>query len=426
VSQELNFKMLKWQREVLQDPTRFKVVVSGRRAGKTMYSLVQTVIKALECKDTTGSVMLVAPTFGMAKVLFWDQLLHLCHPVIASSNVNDGLVKLINGVKIYVKGSDNPDSLRGMKLYHVTMDEYQDAKEGTFQYIIRPALSDMKGTAVFIGSPKPDATEFRRIYDLGQTGEDTEWKSWLFKTKDNELIDPKEIEAARRSMSTPAYLQEYEAEWDTTGANLLKLEWFNEVPEPSSRDYSTYIAIDPAGYENVSASETQKKKHLDYFAIAIGRLYDDGTWWIHSVPHGRWDVREAAVRVLLAVRNHRPMMVGIEKGSLMRAVLPYLEDISKKNNVHFHVEPIATSGSSKVNRISYSLQGLMEHNRIKFNAREDWTEFKKEMLGFPSNRVHDDLLDATSMLMHLAQATYGKGGGDAVDDYEVVSEICGF
>ena len=418
---ELKIDLLRWQKEVIQDNARFKVICAGRRVGKTRYSLSQTLIKGLECKDVTTSVMFIAPTNQMARTLAWDALIFMAQPVIANSNVNNGEIRLKNGVKICIRGSDNPDSLRGIKLYHVTLDEVQDIKPQTWEYIIRPALSDMQGTAVFIGTPKPDAEEFRKLYDLGMSGDD-EWKSFTYTTYDNELISRKEIESAKNTLSTAAFEGEYMASWDTTGANILRLEWFKTAEAPQG-EYSTFIAIDPAGYEGVADHE-KKKRHLDYFAIAVVRVYVNGHWWVQKVDYGRWDVREAAVRVLMAIRAHKPMCIGIEKGSLMRAIIPYLTDLMRKNNVFAHIEDIATSGSSKANRITYALQGLLEHGRITFNPQENWDELKREMLAFPSQRAHDDLLDALSMIAHMSITSYNNGEG-SYDEYEPLDLISG-
>ena len=418
---ELKIDLLRWQKHVIADKTRFKVICAGRRVGKTRYSLSQTLIKALECTDVTASVMFIAPTNQMARTLAWDALIFMAQPVIANSNVNNGEIRLKNGVKICIRGSDNPDSLRGIKLYHVTLDEVQDIKPQTWEYIIRPALSDMQGTAVFIGTPKPDAEEFRKLYDLGMNGDD-EWKSFTYTTYDNELISRKEIESAKNTLSTAAFEGEYMASWDTTGANILRLEWFKTAEAPHG-DYSTFIAVDPAGYESVADHE-RKKKHLDYFAIAVVRVYGNGHWWVQKIDYGRWDVREAAVRVLMAIRTHKPMCVGIEKGSLMRAIMPYLNDLMRKNNVYAHIEEISTGGNSKANRITYALQGIMEHGRIAFNPKENWDELKREMLAFPSPRAHDDLIDALAYIAHMAITTY-HDPNDNDDDYEPLDVISG-
>jgi len=324
-------------------------------------------------------------------------------------------------MKVKIRGSDKPDSLRGGKLYHVILDEFQDIKPQTWEYAVQPALTDLRGTATFIGTPKPEAEEFRRLYDLGQSPND-KWKSWHFTTYDNELISRDEIEMAKEVKSTASFEQEYMASWDTTGANVLRLEWF-ETAEPPDGEYSTYIAIDPAGYEHVADHESKKSK-LDYFAIAVVRVYDNGHWWVQKVDYGRWDVRESAVRVLMAIRTHKPICVGIEKGPLMRALMPYLTDLMRKNAVFAHIEDIPHGGQSKANRITYAIQGLLEHGRITFNPKENWDEIKREMLSFPSPKAHDDVIEAVAMVAHLVSISYAKP--QETEAYEPMDDLVGF
>lgn len=421
---ELRLDLLEWQEAVLEDKTRFKVICAGRRVGKTRFSLVELLLKALEPKvvDVGTGVMFIAPTNKMAMDLAWDQFICLARPFIAKMNVNDQDIVLKNAMVVKIRGSDKPDSLRGGKLYHVILDEYQDIKTQTWEYAVQPTLTDLQGTATFIGTPKPDAEEFRRIYDLGNSGSDL-WRSWHFTTYDNECISRKEIEIAKSIKSTAAFEQEYMASWDTAGANLLKMEWFKTAEHPAG-SYSTYIAIDPAGYENVTGYDS-KKKHLDYFAISVVRVYDNGHWWVQKVDYGRWDVRESATRVLLAIRSHKPIAVGIEKGPLMRAIMPYLTDLMRKNGIYAHIHDIPHGGVSKANRITYALAGLMEHGRITFNPMENWDEFKREMLAFPSERAHDDVLESVAMIAHLAEVVYFKQS-DSDYEYEVLDEIVGF
>ena len=419
MSDLLKFDLLKWQQEVFTDRTRFQVVVAGRRCGKTRMSAVRLIVKALECPSPEGCVLYVAPTYGMAKTLMWDLLMTLAQPVMAKANVNDGEITLLNKVKIRTRGSDNPDALRGMKLYYAVLDEMKDMKDNVWEMIVRPSLSDMKGGALFIGTPEPGESLFRQYYDLGESGEDAEWRSWHLTTYDNELIDPKEIEAAKRSMSTAAFNQEYMASFESMGQNVFKEEWLKYGEEPREGDY--YIAIDPAGFESVA--DPTKKKHLDNMAIAVVKVTDDGKWWVKKIEYGRFDVREAAVRILMNIRTYRPIQIGIERGPLMRALLPYLEDLMRKNNVYAHIEAIPTSGSSKVNRITYGLQGRMEHGRITLNKSENWDQFKKELFMFPSPKAHDDLIDALSMLDQLATTSYAKDTND--EEWEPLCDISG-
>jgi predicted phage terminase large subunit-like protein len=344
------------------------------------------------------------------------------YKVTKKSNVNDGELTLVNGVKIRIRGSDNPDALRGMKVYDAVIDEFKDIKPMVWEDIIRPSLSDLKGGALFIGTPDSGDSLFREYYERGVKGEDPEWKSWHLTTYDNELIDPNEIDNAKRSMSTMAFQREYMASFESMSEDVFKESWLKYSENPP-KQYDTYIAVDPAGFEEVK--DHGKKKHLDNSAIAVVHVSDDGKWWVRKIEYGRWDVRETATRILMAIRSHKPMSVGIEKGSLQRALQPYLDDLMRKNNVYAHIEAIPIGSGSKTNRITYNLQGLFEHGRITLNSREDWTQFKKEYVSFPSPKAHDDLIDSLSLVANMVITTYAKDQ-DVGEEAEILDVVVGY
>lgn len=417
---ELNFQLLKWQQEVFKDSARFKVVAAGRRCGKSRLSAVTLLIEALNCPEGS-SVMYVAPTLGQARSIIWDLLHDLGRPVIKSSHVNNLEITLINGRKILVRGADNPDSLRGVSLTYLVLDECAFIKEDVWQKILRAALSDKKGRALFISTPS-GRNWFYDTFKLGQSGEDEEWKSWHKTTADNETIDPKEIEAAKRSLSSFAFKQEYLSSFDTSGADIFKHEWFKLGEEPQ---YGSYvIAIDLAGFEEVAKNAGASKKRLDESAIAIAKIEDNGDWWIAKIIHGRWDIRETAVNILKAIRDYEPIAVGIERGALKNAVLPYLNDLMRKNNIYAHIQDLTHGNKKKTDRVVWSLQGRLEHGRITFNEDEDWSEFEDQLIMFPTSGVHDDLVDALSYVDQLAVTSYQQDYEE--DEYEVLDPISGY
>ena len=176
----LNFSLLKWQQTVFKDKSRFKVVAAGRRCGKSRLSAVTLLIEALNCPEGS-SVMYIAPTLGQARTIIWDLLHELGRPVIKSSHVNNLEITLVNGRKILVRGADNPDSLRGVSLVYVVLDECAFIKVDVWEKIIRAALSDKKGRALFISTPS-GRNWFYEVFKQGQKdkedeGYDDEWKS---------------------------------------------------------------------------------------------------------------------------------------------------------------------------------------------------------------------------------------------------------
>lgn len=417
---ELNFQLLKWQQEVFKDTTRFKVVAAGRRCGKSRLSAVTLLIEALNCPEGS-SVMYVAPTLGQARSIIWDLLHDLGRPVIKSSHVNNLEITLINGRKILVRGADNPDSLRGVSLTYLVLDECAFIKQDVWEKILRAALSDKKGRALFISTPS-GRNWFYDTFKLGQSGEDHEWKSWHKTTADNETIDPKEIEAAKRTLSSFAFKQEYLSSFDTSGADVFKPEWFKTAKEPQ---YGSYVvAIDLAGFEEVAKNAGASKKRLDESAIAIAKIEDNGNWWIAKIEHGRWDIRETAAKILIAIRDYEPIAVGIERGALKNAVLPYLNDLMRKNNIYAHIQDLTHGNKKKTDRVVWSLQGRLEHGRISFNEDEDWEEFQDQLVMFPTSGVHDDLVDALSYVDQLAVTSYQQDYEE--DEYEILDPISGY
>ncbi len=125
----------------------------------------------------------------------------------SGANIGKGIVE-IDDELIHIDSvdrSDRPDTMRGVGLAYVVIDEYADMKPQVFEQILRPALSDVKGGALFIGTPK-GRNHFYELYQMAQRGEDEDWSSFHFTSFDNPLLDPKEIEAAKKSMSSFSFL----------------------------------------------------------------------------------------------------------------------------------------------------------------------------------------------------------------------------
>ena len=421
---QLNFSLLKWQQNVFKDTHRFKVVAAGRRCGKSRLSAVTLLIEALNCPDGSA-VMYVAPTLGQARTIIWDLLHELGRPIIKSSHVNNLEITLINGKKILVRGADNPDSLRGVSLTYLVLDECAFIKQDVWEKILRAALSDKKGRALFISTPS-GRNWFYDTFNLGQhepdeEGYDEEWQSWHFTTQDNETIDPKEIEAAKRTLSSFAFKQEYLSSFDNAGSDLFKEDWIKYSDEPEG---SYVIAIDLAGFENVAKNAGSSKRKLDESSIAIVKITDQGDWWVKDIVHGRWDIRETASRILLAIRDHQPIAVGIERGALRNAVQPYLEDLMRKNNTYAHIHDLTHGNKKKTDRVIWALQGRFEHGRIKLNKKGDFKEFVDQYLMFPTSGVHDDLIDSLAYVDQLAITSYLANYEQ--DEYEVMDDIIGW
>lgn len=417
---EISWKLLPWQIECWQDSSRFKVIAAGRRCGKSNLAIKMLLAKALEAPEGSA-VLYVAPTLGQARQICWDALIEQGGGLIKSAHVNNMDIVLTTGRKIHVRSGENKDALRGLKLYFAVIDEAAFVPEEVFTKIIRPALADLKGEAVIISTPE-GRNHFYEWFKLGKEGTNPEWKSWHLTTADNPTIPPEEIEEARKTLSTFVFKQEFEANFNNAGQEIFKESWLKTAPEPQ---YGSYvIAIDLAGFEEVGKNPGAAKSRLDETAIAIVKITDTGDWWVKEIKHGRWDIRETASKILLAVRDLQPIAVGIERGALKNAVLPYLDDLMRKNNVYAHISDLTHGNKRKQDRIAWALQGRLEHGRISFNKDEDWKEAWDQISMFPTAGLHDDLVDALSYVDQLAISNYQQDYED--DDYEVLDPISGY
>ena len=415
---DLNISLLPWQQEVWDDPARFKVIAAGRRTGKSRLAAYKLIVEALS--STKGQVFYVAPTQGQARDIMWQALLEIGHSVIASSHINNLQIKFINGAVLALKGADRPETMRGVSLKYLVMDEYADMKPEVWEQILRPALADQKGGAMFIGTPM-GRNHFYELYTYASVGDDETFNGFHFTSYDNPLLDADEIEAAKKSMSSFSFRQEFMASFEAMGGELFKEEYikFSEE-EPTDGEY--YIAVDLAGFSE-AGKNTTKTSRLDSTAIAVVKANTEG-WWVANIIHGRWGVEETARRIFEAVRDYKPISVGIEKGALKNAVHPYLNDIMKKNQRFFRVEELTHGNKRKIDRVVWALQGRFEHGNITLNKGEWNSKFLDELFQFPNVLVHDDLIDALAYIDQLAKVAYAMDYEE--EDYEFLDKYAGY
>lgn len=415
----LNVKLHPCQLEVFNDNHRFKVVAAGRRFGKSRLAAWTLIIQAL--KATEKDCFYIAPTYQQARDIMWGMLKELAHEVIASAHENTSVLTLVNGRKIYLKGADRPDTLRGVGLSYVVIDEYADIKPNVWEQIIRPALADVQGGAMFIGTPK-GRNHFYEIYKLGESNRDEEWAAFHYTSYDNPLIPKKEIEAAKGSMSSFAFRQEFMSSFEAASRDLFKPEWL-EYSEEEPKDGRFFIAVDLAGFINVDKESGNKNKKLDETAIAVVKVHEGG-WWVADIKHGRWDIKETCKQIMSAVIKYEPTAVGIEKGSLKNATLPYLTDLMRSNNRYFRIDDVTHGNQKKTDRIVWALQGRFENGKISLNFGDWNNEFADQLVNFPNAQLHDDLIDALAYIDQIQVVEYFQDYEE--DDYQPLDYVSGY
>jgi hypothetical protein len=203
------------QLSVFSDPTRFRVLVAGRRFGKTELALTSMLTTCVQ--KPNARAWYVAPSFYLAKSIAWDRLKSISKPFWSRRPLETELtIFLISNSTMTLRGADNPDSLRGNGLDYVVLDEFASMRPEAWDEAIRPALSDRNGRALFIGTPKGH-NHFYELFRDAKTQNDPEWSAFQYTTAEGGLIPEKEITSAFTHLDTNTFNQEYNAEFTGSG-----------------------------------------------------------------------------------------------------------------------------------------------------------------------------------------------------------------
>jgi len=198
------------QKQILQCDKRFRVLITGRRFGKT-FLCVQEIAKF--ARYPKKKVWYVAPTYRMAKDIVWNDLVDRMtkHKWVSKINHSDLKVILRNGSEISLRGADNENSLRGVGLDFLVMDEFADIKEHAYTEVLRPTLSDKgrMGAALFCGTPRGYGNWSYNLFTREK--DDDQWASFQYTTLQGGQVSKQEIEQAKSDLDERTFKQEYEA-----------------------------------------------------------------------------------------------------------------------------------------------------------------------------------------------------------------------
>jgi len=208
----------KAQDTITHSPTRFRVVVAGRRFGKTHLSIRELCWHA---RLPDKEVWYIAPTYKMAKQIVWKKLKNRLQDLnwVLKHNETELTLHLKNGSTISLKGADNYDSLRGVGLDFIVLDEFADIDPEAWYETLRPTLSDKQGRALFIGTPKGIGNWAYEIYQNTQD-DPQNWASFSYTTVEGGNVPQEEVEQARRDLDERTFRQEYMATFETFSGRI--------------------------------------------------------------------------------------------------------------------------------------------------------------------------------------------------------------
>jgi hypothetical protein len=234
MSNTIDISLKKAQSEVFYSKKRFRVLVAGRRFGKSYLACIELFTKALERPGET--FFYCAPTYRMAKDIAWKVLKKIIpREFIRSKNETDLKLELINESTIELKGTENAMALRGRSLSGVVLDEAAFMESAVWFEVIRPALADKQGWALFISTPDGTASWFYDMWCYVPEDESGDWQRWCYTTIEGGNVPPAEVEAARAQLDTRTFRQEFEASFENL-SGLVAISFSDANIDPDVKD----------------------------------------------------------------------------------------------------------------------------------------------------------------------------------------------
>jgi len=397
------------------------VCVAGRRFGKTRLACKMALHYALLPTNERGydlagmDVHYVAPTYAQAEESALPYLLEDAQDFIQKVNRQKGFILLNNGRRIWIKSSDRPDNLRGRKSCLVILDELKDMKPSTWDLVIRPMLVDVEGGALFIGTPSGKTGALYDIYRQAERGKD-DWSTFHFKTIDNPYIAEKEVESAKGNLSKQAYLQEFEATFDTTGGSVLDNRRLKTSKTIRRGVYLMGVSLGSrAGMARNNLATAGESS-----AIALVLVHPLG-WHIRRIERGHWGVAETLKRLFRLHREYRPRQVAIPVRQL-EVIAPYLAEVTREFETRPRFVEVGDTEGMRIDRITWALQGRMKAGKVTAQSGERWiSTLKDQMFDFPSEYAPLDALNALSFVDQLPQPAYNARSRSRFTPLDLVS-----
>lgn len=313
---------------------RFSVLVCHRRFGKTVGTVIHMLMMALTNKKPAPHYAYVAPFRNQAKMIAWQYLKHYTSTIVGVKvNESDLFVELPSmvkgwpGARLYIIGADHPDALRGTYWDGAILDEYAQIKKEIWDEVIRPALADREGWAVFIGTPKGQDA-FYEMYQRAQR--EPSWFSCLYRVDESGVLPQSEIDDMTRDMTDMAIRQELYCDFSASASDIVIP--IDLVTEAAARELT----------------DADVRGQPVMMGVDVARFGDDAT--VITVRQGLHckkqevfrglDTMQAADRVIVSMREHSPQAVFVDVGAMGAGVIDRLRQL------HYSVTEVNFAGSA--------------------------------------------------------------------------------
>ena len=381
------------QMEVVKNMKRFTVLSAGRRWGKTKLGVWLCLKYAWEGKRAWW----IAPSYSMTNEA-WADLRSIGIEYGIKVKEAERTIVTATGGSVQVRSADDPMKLRGAGLDFVVLDECAFMKPQTWAEVIRPALTEKKGSAFFISTPK-GYNFFEKLYSEANMLDD--WVRFTYPTITNPIIDPAELEMAKQEIGSFLYAQEYEAQFIEASGGLFKADWFDHykieerIGIDNDKNEFTEIVYkykdkecrleDCRRYATVDLA-TSTKQSADFTVITSVAITPEGKILILDIDRRRLEAPDLLPLLQRKVEQYDLAYVGIERAGYQLAFI----QMAKREGL---VVKSLKADRDKVSR-AYPLIARMEAGDIVFPKNSTWfADVQTELLRFPEAE-HDDIVDS--------------------------------
>lgn len=359
------------QRQIVSSIARFKIIRAGRRSGKTFMETENMAFKAISGKDR--NIFYVAPNQVQARNIIWENLKKRLHGIgQANEQRLEMRVPTVDGGHSLIKvaGWENRENFRGQSAYHITFDELDTMKDFFigWQEIFRPALIDTGGSAHFIGTPKKENPNLRRL-EKEAIG-DVHWDAFHFSSWDNPNLNPSELEKAREEMDAETYKQEIMAEYvDNAGALFKYTALVDMFSNTITKDPEKYLVVDIAddGSDKTIFSFWQG---LELYRVEqFARLNTEGI-----VTQIREYQNQERIPMSQTLVDAIGVGAGVANNSLLDGIVGYKssfaairtdQDPTRLPNVHYRQNaPLTTEYANLRSQCVFTLAGLINNHKL--------------------------------------------------------------
>lgn len=286
------------QQAIAASSARFRVLACGRRFGKTSYAVEELARVAL-----TGQPVAYFSQTYKAVIEVWRELrAHLARHTERASE-QEKRIDLKGGGVIECWSLDSPDSPLGRNYALIVFDEAAIHRSAdTWPRVIRPLLTDRKGRALFLSTPR-GKNWFWELYAKGLDPLQTEWASFQYPTTANPFIDPAEVESARLDMPDRLFRQEYLAEFQDGDSGVFRgVQALSTLTRQGRVDGHKY------------AFGVDWGKAHDYTAISVLDLTTGEQVALDRFNQIDWSLQRGRVRALFD--EYQPSVIWAEKNSI--------------------------------------------------------------------------------------------------------------